>query len=91
MLKESRTSQYRKDKRIERKKWAVEYLGGACQNCGHKFHHVCYDFHHIDPTEKETGIAKLLDSSLKTLKRELDKCRLLCGHCHRMLHYREGY
>lgn len=78
---------YQTKKRTERKWWAVEYLGGACQHCGGVFHHAVYDFHHLDPTIKENHIGKLISGKIEKLKAELDKCILLCANCHRMEHW----
>ena len=73
----------------KRKKEAIEQLGGKCHKCSGVFHQACYDFHHKDPTEKEGGIAKLLQSYAldhPKVQQELEKCILLCSNCHRELH-----
>lgn len=72
-----------------RKQEAIKQLGGKCSQCGGLFHPAAYDFHHIDPTEKETGIARLLQSYAiehPKVQQELEKCVLLCANCHRTLH-----
>ncbi len=62
----------------------VEYKGGQCQQCGYKKCLDALEFHHRDPKMKDIKI-----SSQKTvcmherLRRELDKCDLLCSNCHR--------
>ena len=44
----------------------------------------CLDFHHKDPTNKINNVANLVrHSSFETLKREIDKCEVLCANCHR--------
>lgn len=58
-----------------------------CSKCGES-RFYCLDFHHINPDEKETEIAKLINSP-KKLKEELKKCIVLCANCHRELHYKE--
>ena len=69
---------------------AIEYLGGECQDCGGKFPEAVYDFHHLDPTEKEAGIAALTsDKGWGKILEELDKCVLLCANCHRIRHREE--
>lgn len=67
------------------KQQAVEYLGGKCQRCGLVDDPCVYDFHHLDPTEKDFSIGK---NALKfeSIKKELDKCILLCSNCHRKEH-----
>lgn len=85
--KKLHVNQYAYNRRLERKLWAIEYLGGCCSKCDIKYPHYVYDFHHIDPTTKETGIANLLLLTFEKLKIELDKCNLLCANCHREEHW----
>ena len=72
------------------KKRAVEYLGGKCILCGSVFHSCCYDFHHKDPTQKETKLSAKLNCTFEIIKKELDKCELLCSNCHRLKHFKEN-
>lgn len=75
------------NKRInDNKKKAVEYKGGECQKCGYKKYLGALDFHHIDPSKKDFEIRTLRAYSWQNLKKELDKCILLCANCHRELH-----
>ena len=78
---------YQKQKRTERKQWAINYLGGVCKHCGGTFHHSVYDFHHVDPTQKDYSLGQLISSKVTKLKEELDKCILLCANCHRIEHW----
>jgi len=68
------------------------YLGGKCNRCGielNEENYSIFDFHHINPTEKEYVWTKLrLQSESKVIK-ELDKCILLCANCHRLVHQNE--
>ncbi|ASU00923.1 HNH endonuclease [Bacillus phage Anthony] len=60
---------------------AVEYKGGACQRCGYNKSYRALQFHHLDPEEKDFqigGKVMLWDK----IKKELDKCILLCANCH---------
>jgi hypothetical protein len=41
----------------------------------------------LDPTTKEIKIAHMKSLSLDRLKREVDKCILVCSNCHRELEY----
>jgi hypothetical protein len=44
-------------------------------------------FHHRDPNEKEFGIAcNQLAKPIGDLKKEVEKCTILCENCHRILH-----
>ena len=80
---------YREANQI-RKQWAVEYMGGKCNDCGGVFHQSVYDFHHINPSEKEGNPSSFLTKSEERLKEELAKCVLLCANCHRIRHFEGG-
>lgn len=78
-------------RRKDNKKKAVEYLGGKCVHCGLVSDKLCvYDFHHINPEEKEADPGSLLHYSWKRIQEELDKCILLCANCHRIEHEKEN-
>lgn len=74
---------------IKRKIEAIQYKGCKCIDCGISYPNYPYqvfDFHHINPTEKDYEWDKLRLKSDKTIKEELDKCVLLCANCHRIRH-----
>lgn len=72
-------------KRIKEK--AVEYKGGKCKKCGYNKCVDAFDFHHRDPRQKDFSIGdKGYTRSWEKVKKELDKCDLLCANCHRELH-----
>lgn len=73
----------------DRKKWAIAYLGGKCVDCGYDKNWVAFDFHHRDPAEKEFEWSKLKLRSKESIKKELDKCDLLCCICHRIRHTKD--
>lgn len=68
------------------KKRAIEYKGGKCQDCHGQFPSCAYDFHHLDPSQKDFDIGKAQHGSWNRLWPELDKCILLCAVCHRIRH-----
>jgi hypothetical protein len=72
-----------------RKRQAVEYLGGRCADCGGVYPYYVFEFHHLDPARKEMGFNQLRRRSWEAVKREIDKCLLLCSNCHRIRHWRE--
>jgi hypothetical protein len=76
-----------KRRRVDMKLRAIEYKGGKCLDCGEKFPHYVYDFHHVNPDEKEITPAKLFGRYWHNIVAELDKCVLLCANCHRIRHY----
>jgi hypothetical protein len=67
----------------------LDYKGGKCQKCGYNKCQASLEFHHRDPNEKDFpicqkyGCRKISDR----IKRELDKCDLLCANCHREEHW----
>ena len=66
---------------------AIEYKGGKCMFCGYKRYLGALDFHHLDANDKEFGISKDgITRSWERVKRELDKCVLVCSNCHREIH-----
>ena len=74
-------------RRQEVKRLLVEYKGGKCERCGVEYHPAVYDFHHINPEEKEITLgSNAAHKALSVLKKEVDKCLLLCSNCHREKH-----
>lgn len=76
-------------KRIKQK--AVDYKGGKCQRCGYCKSIWALSFHHTNPEEKDfniggNGTTRAWDS----VKKELDKCILVCLNCHAEEHEKLG-
>lgn len=63
---------------------AVEFLGGKCSICSYDKHPAGFDFHHVNPREKDFTISSA--ASWKKIEPELLKCVLLCSNCHREVH-----
>lgn len=80
-------NEYMKERFIMLKKKAIAYKGGKCENCCTVLPYPCYDFHHVNPEEKEFAWNRLRNQKWETVQRELDKCQLLCANCHRLEHY----
>lgn len=69
------------------KQWALEYKGGKCQNCGYNKCSQALELHHLEPNEKEFNISdKNIKLDWEVIKKELDKCILVCANCHREIH-----
>jgi hypothetical protein len=64
---------------------AVAYKGGRCLICGYDRCASAFDFHHVTPWEKDFAISARM-TSFRAIRRELDKCVLLCANCHREVH-----
>ena len=61
-----------------------------CERCGMN-HVACLHFHHIDPRNKESSLAKVARKgwSIKKIEQEIAKCKVLCANCHSILHWEE--
>jgi 5-methylcytosine-specific restriction endonuclease McrA len=69
------------------RKMAIEYKGGKCAICGYCQCIQALEFHHTNSSGKDFGIsARGYTRSWKEVKKELDKCILLCANCHREVH-----
>ena len=74
---------------IKRKIEAIEYKGSFCEKCNlniNNTHYSVFEFHHLNPSEKDFDWSKLRLKSESIIKNELDKCQLLCANCHRIVH-----
>lgn len=69
---------------------ALEYKGGKCSRCGYSKCQAALVFHHL--YGKDFGISK--DGRTRgweIVKKELDKCILVCANCHAEIHEAERY
>lgn len=84
-------TKYMRDKYQEKKvivqQWKTEL---CCAKCGESRGYVL-DYHHIDPSQKEDTIARMISNNytLDKVKQEIEKCICLCANCHREFHYLE--
>lgn len=69
------------------KERAVAYLGGKCIKCGYDRSIWALDFHHREGKDFAFGDGRT--RSFEQIKKELDKCDLVCANCHRELHAEE--
>ncbi len=91
ILNKEKYNKHYRTRRWERKLRAIEYKGSICECCKQKVHPAAFDFHHIDPKEKDTDPGLMMSCSDEKLFLELDKCVLLCSNCHREEHFKNGY
>ena len=68
------------------KQKAVAYKGGKCEKCGYSKSIRSLVFHHLNPDEKDFGIASSNSTKWDIVKSELDKCIMLCANCHGEVH-----
>lgn len=76
-------AQYKRNRREENKKILVKENGGECIRCGYKKTISALHFHHRTPRLKLFSIAEAFTSkSLNRIRKEAQKCDLLCSNCH---------
>jgi len=81
-------------KECANEKWRAQYnqrlnmfvKEWKCVRCGYDRCKRALEFHHIDRTEKDFVIAAQTTASIERLKREIEKCILVCANCHREIH-----
>jgi hypothetical protein len=74
---------------INKKIEAINYMGNKCIDCSISYpatHYSVFEFHHLDPNVKDYDWSKLRLRSQSIIKKELDKCVMLCANCHRIRH-----
>ena len=63
---------------------AIEYKGGKCVLCGYDRCNAALEFHRLDKKAKGFGLSRGgRIRSWESMKKELDKCILVCANCHR--------
>ena len=81
----------RKSKRLAYRISAANYKNNKCEICDLKRETIddleIFDFHHKSKEEKTFELGDNIESkSWDTIKKELDKCMMLCANCHRKQH-----
>lgn len=64
---------------------AVSYKGGKCVVCGYDRYRGALEFHHLDPAQKDFELNNLMKFT-DEIRKELDKCALVCANCHAEIH-----
>ncbi len=86
----SRRQEYANIRNKKRKKEIVEHFGGKCLDCKQSFPQYVYQFHHLDPTQKDVNPSYAMNSTPSEMWKELDKCVMLCANCHIIRHRTVG-
>ncbi len=69
------------------KEKCVIYKGGKCEICEYNKYIGALQFHHLNPKEKDFALSSVKSHSFnETIKKELDKCKLVCANCHSEIH-----
>lgn len=88
LTRKQRTSIMVSERRRKLKDMAIEYKGGKCEKCGYNKCNGALEFHHLNPEEKDFSISTSgTTKSFERIKKEIDKCILVCANCHREIHY----
>jgi len=75
------------ERRKKLRQMARESKGGKCMICGYKWYQGALDFHHRNSKQKDFGISfRGLTRSWEKIKKEIEKCVLVCANCHREIH-----
>ncbi len=72
--------------RQNKKRRAVEYMGGKCIVCNYDKCIAALHFHHIEPHDKEFGFSSNMTKPFEVLQIELNKCIIVCSNCHSEIH-----
>jgi predicted nucleic acid-binding Zn ribbon protein len=73
---------------LTRKLELVEMMGGCCSKCGYNENVSALHFHHKDSSQKQfkLGMRILSNRKMEAIKKEAEKCELLCANCHAERH-----
>lgn len=79
-----RTIEYTKSLRDRFQVWKSTQVCAVCGETSPE----CLDLHHVDPSQKDDEIAKVISStgSWKRIEDEMAKCVVVCANCHRKIH-----
>ncbi len=81
------TTQQTIERQKKFKQLSLEYKGGKCVICDYDRCQSALEFHHLNPKEKDFSISQgRLTTFNDKIKKELDKCILVCANCHREIH-----
>lgn len=64
----------------------IQHCGGKCIRCGYNKLNAALTFHHRNPEDKEFTIGGR-NYSWERMKKEAEKCDLVCHNCHAEIHY----
>lgn len=72
-------NEYLKKRYRERRRLALEFLGGSCVKCGSE---EKLELDHINPATKDFDISRFWGTTLDRFWTEVKKCQILCKPCH---------
>jgi hypothetical protein len=92
---EERQEACRRTRKTNKKKYRIIIKEWYINIMKMKFCPFCFesdtlslDWHHLDSTTKINGVPKLVSKikSCKFIMEEMEKCIIVCAHCHRKIH-----
>lgn len=83
-LRKKQIREYAKKTRREVSLYIESLKQVGCSMCPEK-EPCCMDFHHLENKSFTIGEAKN-SYSLESIKREIEKCIIVCSNCHRKIH-----
>lgn len=72
--------------RKNREQKVYDYKGNSCIFCGYDKCRTSLHFHHLKPEQKSFEISGNWGMGWEKMKKELDKCVLVCANCHGEIH-----
>ena len=78
-------------RRSRLRSWLADYKKAlACERCGFADYRAL-EFYHHERGKKDFNVADMIRSgfSIETMKREIQKCIVLCSNCHQIEHYED--
>jgi hypothetical protein len=89
--KEARSRDFASRRRRAKDIVYQDKVSKGCSNCPEK-RPSALDYHHVDPSTKTKTVNRLLSQGrIGSLKREMEKCILLCANCHRVVERGDGF
>lgn len=72
-------------KRARMRAWYHRQKERPCADCGQQFPYYVMDFDHRDGSAKVANVNRLVqDAAWEKVRREIEKCDLVCSNCHRI-------
>ena len=69
------------------KKKVIAHMGHQCHDCRGVYPDPVYDFHHLNPEEKERHPSYYFRKGFDFTMQKLSNCIMLCANCHRIRHW----
>ena len=83
---------YCQSHRLKMRLFIREAKNKPCKDCKKVYHYSAMDFDHVKGKKKYTiADHKFHYKSKATIKKELDKCEVVCSNCHRIRTFKRKY